>query len=64
MKKNLDVIAAVPLFNGLPPDQLEAIKNIAIEKKISKGEVRNFRPMPRRLTRPSFGFSPERPLST
>jgi CRP/FNR family transcriptional regulator len=39
MKKNLDVIAAVPLFNGLPPDQLEAIKNIAIEKKISKGEM-------------------------
>jgi CRP/FNR family transcriptional regulator len=39
MKKNLDVIATVPLFNGLPPDQLEAIKNIAIEKQINKGEM-------------------------
>ena len=39
MKKNLDVIATVPLFNGLPPDQLEAIKNIAVEKQINKGEM-------------------------
>ncbi|MGB5747358.1 MAG: Crp/Fnr family transcriptional regulator [Desulfobacterales bacterium] len=39
MKKNLDVISAIPLFNGLPDDQLEAIKNIAVEKQINKGEI-------------------------
>lgn len=39
MKKNLDVIATVPLFNGLTSDQLEAIKNIAVEKQINKGEM-------------------------
>ena len=39
MKKNLDIIATIPLFNGLPPDQLDAIKNIAVEKKINKGEM-------------------------
>ena len=39
MKKILDVISTIPLFNGLPDDQLEAIKNIAIEKQINKGEI-------------------------
>ncbi len=39
MKKNLNIIATIPLFNGLPPDQLEAIKNIAVEKQINKGEM-------------------------
>jgi CRP/FNR family transcriptional regulator len=39
MKKILDVIATIPLFNGLPDDQLEAIKKIAIEKQINKGEI-------------------------
>ena len=39
MKKNLDVISTIPLFNGLPDDQLEAIKKIAIEKQINKGEI-------------------------
>jgi CRP/FNR family transcriptional regulator len=39
MKKNLDVISTIPLFNGLPEDQLEAIKKIAIEKQINKGEI-------------------------
>ncbi len=39
MKKILDVISAIPLFKGLPEDQLEAIKNIAIEKQINKGEI-------------------------
>ena len=29
----------IPLFNGLPADQLEAIKKIAIEKQINKGEI-------------------------
>jgi CRP-like cAMP-binding protein len=39
MKKILDIISTIPLFNGLPEDQLEAIKNIAVEKKINKGEI-------------------------
>ena len=39
MKKILDVISAIPLFNGLPQDQLEAIKKIAIEKQLNKGEM-------------------------
>ncbi len=39
MKKNLDVIAAIPIFNGLPGDQIAAIKQIAIEKQINKGEI-------------------------
>jgi len=39
MKKILDVISAIPLFNGLPADQLEAIKQIAIEKQLRKGEM-------------------------
>ena len=39
MKKNLGVISTIPLFNGLPEDQLEAIKKIAIEKQVNKGEI-------------------------
>ena len=39
MKKILDIISTIPLFNGLPDDQLEAIKKIAIEKQINKGEM-------------------------
>lgn len=39
MKKTLDVIAAIPIFNGLPDDQIAAIKQIAVEKKIGKGEI-------------------------
>ena len=39
MEKILDVIATIPLFNGLPDDQLETIKKIAIEKQINKGEI-------------------------
>ncbi len=39
MKKIMDVISTIPLFNGLPEDQLEAIKKIAIEKQINKGEM-------------------------
>ena len=39
MKKNLDVIAAIPIFNGLPEDQIAAIKQIAVEKHINKGEI-------------------------
>jgi CRP/FNR family transcriptional regulator len=39
MKKIMDVISTIPLFNGLPEDQLEAIKKIAIEKQFNKGEI-------------------------
>jgi CRP-like cAMP-binding protein len=39
MKKTLDVIAAIPIFNGLPDDQIAAIKQIVVEKKINKGEI-------------------------
>ncbi len=39
MKINLDVIATIPIFNGLPGDQIAAIKQIAIEKQINKGEI-------------------------
>lgn len=39
MKKNLDIIAAIPIFNGLPEDQLKAIVQIAAEKRINKGEI-------------------------
>ena len=39
MKKALDVISAIPIFNGLPDDQITAIKKIAVEKKVTKGEI-------------------------
>ena len=39
MKKILDIISTIPLFNGLPDDQLEAIKKIALEKQVNKGEL-------------------------
>jgi len=39
MNKNLDVIAAIPIFNGLPEDQIAAVKQIALEKKVNKGEI-------------------------
>jgi len=39
MKKILDVVSTIPIFNGLPDNQLEAIKNIAIEKHFNKGEI-------------------------
>jgi len=39
MEKNIDVISAIPIFNGLPEDQIEAIKQIAVEKQINKGEI-------------------------
>ena len=39
MDKILNIISTIPLFNGLPDDQLEAIKKIAIEKQINKGEI-------------------------
>ncbi len=39
MHKSLDIIAAIPIFNGLPEDQMAAIKQIAITKRFNKGEV-------------------------
>jgi len=39
MDKILNIISAIPLFNGLPEDQIVAIKKIAVEKKINKGEI-------------------------
>ncbi len=39
MDKILDIIATIPLFNGLPADQIVAIKKIAVEKQINKGEI-------------------------
>ena len=39
MKKNFDIMSRIPLFNGLPEDQLLAINQIAVEKKVNKGEA-------------------------
>ena len=39
MESNLNIISAIPLFNGLPADQLSAIRQIAVEKRFNKGQV-------------------------
>ncbi len=39
MKGIVDIIAGIPLFNGLPEDQLLALKQIAVEKKVNKSEA-------------------------
>ena len=39
MDKILNIISTIPLFNGLPADQIAAIKKIAVEKHINKGEI-------------------------
>jgi CRP-like cAMP-binding protein len=39
MKDILNIISAIPLFNGLPADQLNAIRHIALEKQFSKGQT-------------------------
>ena len=39
MKEIDHIISDIPLFNGLPEDQLQAIKQIAVEKKVNKGEA-------------------------
>ncbi len=39
MKGIIDIISGIPLFSGLPDDQLLAIKQIAVEKKVNKGEA-------------------------
>ena len=39
MNNILKIISAIPLFNGLPHDQLNAIRQIALEKKFGKGQT-------------------------
>ena len=39
MDKILNIISTIPLFNGLPADQIAAIKKIAVEKHFNKGEI-------------------------
>jgi CRP/FNR family transcriptional regulator, dissimilatory nitrate respiration regulator len=39
MHKIIDFISSIPLFNGLPDDQIVAIQKIAVEKQINKGEI-------------------------
>ena len=39
MDKMLNIISSIPLFNGLPEEQIVAIKKIAVENKINKGEI-------------------------
>ena len=39
MENILKLISAIPLFNGLPAEQLEAIRQIAVEKRFNKGQT-------------------------
>ena len=39
MDKILNIISTIPLFDGLPEDQIVAIKKIAVEKEFNKGEI-------------------------
>jgi CRP/FNR family transcriptional regulator len=39
MENILNIISAIPLFNGLPDDQLSAIRQIAVEKHYNKGQT-------------------------
>jgi CRP-like cAMP-binding protein len=39
MENILDIISEIPLFNGLPDDQLNAIRQIAVEKQYNKGQT-------------------------
>ena len=39
MNNNLEIVAAIPIFNGLPEDQIAAIKQIAVTKRFNKGQV-------------------------
>ncbi len=39
MDKIINIISTIPLFNGLPEDQIAAIGKIAVEKRINKGEL-------------------------
>ena len=39
MDRVLNIISITPLFNGLPEDQIAAIKKIAVENKFNKDEI-------------------------
>ena len=39
MNEIVNIISDIPLFSGLPEDQLRSIKQIAVEKKVNKGET-------------------------
>jgi CRP-like cAMP-binding protein len=39
LQKALEIIAAIPLFDGLPQDQLEALAEIVRSKRFNKGEI-------------------------
>jgi CRP-like cAMP-binding protein len=39
MNTILNIISDIPLFNGLPEDQIKAIHHITIEKRFNKGEM-------------------------
>jgi CRP/FNR family transcriptional regulator len=39
MDKILNIISTIPVFNGLPEDQMVAIRKIALEKEFNKGEI-------------------------
>jgi len=39
MDKIVNIISTIPLFNGLPEDQISAIKKIAVAKQFNRGEI-------------------------
>jgi len=39
MREGLDIISTIPLFDGLPPDQLEALTEIVLRKPFQKGQI-------------------------
>ncbi|MEJ2729098.1 MAG: Crp/Fnr family transcriptional regulator [Deltaproteobacteria bacterium] len=39
MEDILNIISAIPLFNGLPDNQLSAIRQIVVEKQYNKGQI-------------------------
>ena len=39
MQNLLNLISAIPLFDGLPTEQLDAIRRIAVEKRYDKGQT-------------------------
>ena len=39
MKKHIEILAGVPLFSGLPENQLKDLSQIAVEKNFRKGDV-------------------------
>jgi CRP/FNR family transcriptional regulator len=39
MSDTIAIISTIPLFSGLPDDQIRAIKQIAVEKQMNKGQT-------------------------